>query len=336
MKFCQILATTKLCHMANEEIAARQFHTAHLNWGKVFRGEVKRVWDPRFDPNDYEVIHAQLTGDTLDAVREIRRRITGNTLLVVNPDYSIDSWNIYGHHIETIFDVLNCADIIFGQCYATVEFLRAQMRDREIYYCPHPVDTRWLANHAKTYSSRSKEDVIIAVHRDNERFTPHWVLRGSKLENVQKLVTHMVGWNGESTDLSHKIYDHVFPRLTNPEVIDKLYRNAFCIIDHYSYRVQGRTAMEAAGLGVPYFAWDTCDVAAYCYPELVARPGDLGHHTAMLEDLINDVDFAAEVSASAKEKIEFFGFEECEKRFRGMIDAHQGKDSSGSNNGSPA
>ena len=317
-KFAQVMPRTALVARFGEEIRNKVFHTNHLNWSRIFNGDIVRVWDQRFDPNIYGVIHCQLAGDTVDAIRHIRKKIKGGTVLVVNPDYSIDYWNHYGHQIETMFDVLDQADVIFGQCEATVDFLTDQMPHREIHYCPHPVDTRWLNNHAKVYASRSKDDVIINVHRDEMRLTPHWILRGAKL--TRPLVTHMVGWNGPTEDLSHKIYDHAHGWMVQTNLIDKLWRNAFCIIDHYQHHVQGRAAMEAAALGVPYLAWDSCDVARKCYPELTAKQGDYRTHIRALERLCNDEDFCAEISANAKLSADFYSFDACEKRFKEMIE----------------
>lgn len=315
----------------NNMLDKKAFSTGVVNWPRLFDGRCYR--ERRIDPNRFDVIHVQLAGDTLDTVKSLRKRITGNTKLVVNPDYSINFWQHYGTTPESVIDCFKMADFVFGQCRASADFL-SEMLKREVPLIPHPLDTRWLKNHANPAHKRSDADVMINTHRDQSHHTPYLVVR-----EYEDIVTHLVGFGPGSTqgqrDVVHQYYDHVHGVMPNADLIDRLYRSAFCAIDHYTHNVQGRSNMQLAALGVPCLGWDNVDTQLHCYPHTTSPYGDLAHQMQIFRKLRNDTDFVATVSAEASERVETYSFQNSRKLFMEMTEEPVADvtDVTGENNG---
>jgi hypothetical protein len=314
MKYGLIWTAENAVRDGNTILDAMTFKTGVINWPRVFGGRNYRA--QRLDPNDLDVVHIQLTGDMVDAVQDMRRRITGDTKLVVNPDYALEYWYQYGAIPETIVECFRMADFVFGQSERTAEFLSCVL-DRPVPYVPHPLDTYWLKNKAVAYEDRSTEDVAVSAHRDGSQHTPYYMTRD------YDFVTHLIGWHGAEgfqRDVVHQYYTHVWPQIPNVEVIENIFRNAFCIIDHYAHSVQGRSTMEAAALGVPCFGWECVDAQARCFPSITSKTGDVADQIEMFRDLIKNPEQIRSIGKVAQRQAEFFSFENTKQKFMEMIE----------------
>ena len=318
MKYGLLWSAEDIVQQMNMHLDKRIYSTGIVNWPRVFDGQCYRA--RRIDPNQFDVVHVQLSGDTTDMIRDVRSRIKGETKLVINPDYSINFWNHYGVMPEVVVECFRMADFVFGQCQSSAELL-SEILHREIPLIPHPLDTKWLNNHAIPAVKRSGSDVVINSHRDGQHHTPYFMTREHR-----DIVTHLIGFMGNESgrrDVVNQYYDHIHKIMPNADLIDKMYRNAFCIIDHYTHNVQGRSTMQAAALGVPCLGWDCVDAQIYCYPELTSQYGDLAHQIQLFRRLREDEDFVATVSAEAMKSSEVYSFDSCEKLFTDMLSGNK-------------
>lgn len=320
MKYGLMWSAEDVVQNGNLVIQGNTFKTGVINWPRLFGGLNYRAF--RIDPNEFDVVHVQLTGDTLDVVRDLRNRIKGDTKLVVNPDYAINYWHHYGPIPETVIDTFRMADYVFGQCERSADILSCLL-GRDVPCIPHPLDTRWLKRRSKKAEKRSKEDIVIMAHRDESQHTPYFMTRNMR----GQVATHLLGWRGQEgfmRDVVHTYYDHVHPQMSNVDVIEKFYANALCVIDHYTHSVQGRATMEAAALGTPCLGFDCVDAQKHCFPDLTSAIGDIKDQIDKLDWLLNHADMDT-ISAHAKAKAEDYNFANSRTKFMNMI---EGKDAS--------
>lgn len=313
MKYCMLWSAEEVAQNCNRLVTKEPYYNGCINWLRVFKGQSYKA--DRVDPNLFDVVHIQLTGDTLDIVKSVRDRIKGNTKLVINPDYVMNNWHNFGAHPEILIDCFKQADVVFAQAERSADFLSILL-DKEVLCCPHPVDTAWLKQKALKKKDRSTTDVAVNVHVDGQYHIPYYLLRN------KNLITYLVGYQKSPTglrDVAYRYYSHVLPRMNNVDLIDKIYRHAFFAVDHYSYNLQGRTAMEMAALGIPTLGWDTVDVQRNCFPSLTSKLGDVKHQAELMDRLINDESFHIDAVTTAQREVEQYSFAVCKNRFMKMI-----------------
>ena len=319
MRYTMLWSAESVAQDCNNLINNQTYRNGAINWLRVFKGCSYKA--DRVDPNDFDVIHIQLTGDTLDIVKTVRDRIKGNTKLVINPDYVMNNWHSFGAHPEILIDCFKQADYVFGQAERSADFLSIAL-DKEVSCCPHPIDTAYLKSKALKKKDRSTTDVAVNVHMDGYYHIPYYLLRN------RPLISYLIGYRPNAVglrDVAYRYYSHVVPYMNNADLIDKIYRHAFFAIDHYSYNLQGRSAMELAALGIPTLGWDTVDAQRRCFPSLTSDTGDVKHQAELMDRLINDNDFHIEAVVEAQKNAEYYSFAACKTRFMKMIGGSDGK-----------
>jgi len=326
IRYCQVLSATNTVENINEWESEKRFKTGVTNWLRIFHGRCLRPED--LDVDDFDVIHIQLAGDSIEFPMMIREMIDqkgSNAKLVVNIDYPLERW----HHSfgttspDMLIRQMNMADEVFSQTYRGAEFL-SDILGKNCPYVPHPVEIDKLKQWAIPVSQRSKGNVVINTHYDNQHYFPAYI---TKEWGVQ---THLVGFidpSGIGTrDSSHRLYTYVYERQGCQVLVQDVYRNAYISFDHYSHNVQGRTTIEFAGLGVPCLGWDCVDSQVLCFPDLTAPVGDVVAHKKMFRRLMEDADFYEEVCIKAQDAAEFYNYANSKQRFLNMV--KHGKDES--------
>lgn len=317
IRYCQVIASTAALEMIQDWESERRFKTGVTNWMRILHGQVLRLEDVH--PDDWDVIHVQLAGDSGDFPLLLRERMGENTdcKLMVNIDYPAERWHSsLGMTPDMVVRQLNMADIVFSQARRTRAFLEGLL-GRHVPYLPHPVEVDKLKQWAVPIESRSKTDVIVNTHYDGQHYFPYWFLKD------YPITTHLVGFLGDAgpyaRDNVHRYYTYVHERQGCQQLVQNVYRKGYIAIDQYSHHVQGRSTIEFAGLGIPCIGWDCVDAQVECFPDLTFPVGDLESQRQAFEKLMTDKDFYKEVSAKAQDAVEVYSYENSKAQFLDMV-----------------
>lgn len=318
LKFVMITGSTTETDQANEITADGRLKTGVFNWMRLFRGFATQAHQLD-NPQDYDVIHIQLSGTNFDAPRQIRQKLgpDSDTKLVVNLDYAPEFWYMYPPYPRLLMDQLRCADYIMSvEPHASA--MLAELTGRPVYTVPHPADIDAIERMRRPLHER--QDALVMLHRDNQDYQPYWMLEGSGLKTCVIGRLHPCGNPaGSVIDYPALMYDYVHEGYLGGEEAVGIISNSVLAVDCYTHHVCGRSQIEMAALGVPCVGYPNVWAQIQCFPALTVKPGDVLAGREAVRRLVTDKDWYSDVSQYAIEKVRMFDYDHARERYLTML-----------------
>lgn len=196
-----VLATNYIHQQLLQEELAR---TGLYQWLNVFKGDVKYPRDIK-DYNDYDIVQVNMAAQDVHLIANIREQINpnGKTKLVVNNDYTQETWGKAFDYVTTLEREISGADMYFGTEYFQTTTL-SELTGRRCFVIPHPADIKRL----KSLPEIPKKNIISTIWRryDNFSYIPHFAVRN------HGLTTQLIGYDPKVDPrqfLTSTLYDYV-------------------------------------------------------------------------------------------------------------------------------
>src|SRR3990167_7168802 len=92
------------------------------------------------------------------------------------------------------------------------------------------------------------------------------------------------------------------------------------IFENCSYHTYGRTTVDTAALGVPTVGSNRVWSMRHCFPNMSFDPFDAKSIVDCMDKILQGGSWLDEQMDYAKESVEFFNYENSEKRYLEMVD----------------
>lgn len=298
-------------HIHDALVQENFIRTGLYQWIPTFNGTVqyaKLIDDTEW--KNYDIIHVNLSAQDYHLLGMIRDKIgwDSKTKIVANNDYTCELWKGVFAFPDEMRKQLQNADMIFGTEPYMAGAL-AEIAQRKVYVMPHPCFVKRL----KSMKPDRKEKYLgILWHRyDSNTFVPALAARN------HGLVTHLLGYDQahDGRQFSTEIlYQYVSKYTSFLEYCKQMLR-ADLVYDPFTYTSYGRSAIDAAALGIPLVGSDTVWSVKKCFPYTCCNVWDVKKSRELIDRVINDKDFRKKVIDTAQKNVEFYSNERCKKRF---------------------
>lgn len=323
LKFVMVSGSTSETQQANDISGDGRIKTGLFNWQRLFRGFAAQSHVLE-NPQDYDVIHIQVSGTNFDAPRQIRKKLGYNsdTKLVVNLDYAPEFWYMYPPYPDLLLDQLNHADYVMSVEPHAAQLL-AELLGRPVYTIPHPAEIDSIMAQAKPIHERS--EALVMLHRDMQDYLPYWMLKESFLRTrVIGRLSPVANATGSAIDYPAMMYDYIHEGYLGGEQAIEVMSRVLLAVDCYTHHVCGRSQIEMAALGVPCIGYANVWAQRECFPALTIEPGDVLAARALVRRLLEDQEFYQKVSREAQEKARMFDYDHARERYLTMLGRMEG------------
>lgn len=312
VKDIKYLLVTNYIHaqLLDEELA----RTGLYQWVNVFKGDIKYPRDV-VDYSKYDIIQVNLTAQDIHLLADIKDSLPkdSKTRLVLNNDYTTESWGKSFPNPGTLARELNVADMVFGTEYYQVTAL-TELLNRRVYIIPHPADVKRL----KSLSSIPKKNIISTIWRryDNFSYIPHFVVRN------HGLTTQLIGFDknlDNKTYLTTTLYDYVFQGTNYFDFCNQM-RESLIVYDPFTYHSYNRAIVDCAALGVAVVGSNRTQSVNVCYPYTKVDPYDVTGARKLIEKLIADKEFYDKVVNYAKDMVEVYNHKNSMEKYLTALD----------------
>ena len=295
------------------------------NWLFLFKGGMMPISavTPKI-LEDYDVIQVNLAPIDQPLSFKIRKMLpkSSSTLIIGNNDYTCESWELWQTHPQLYEHSQDVCDSVFGTEPYQTSFLR-----EDAFVIPHPHWTKMLKK-------------IGTDDYDPERYRVgynyHWWEAKSYASNIvieklrskyPELITIMYGYNpvhDKMRQWQKVMWDIIQDPLSYPEFQRSLMTTRF-LFENCSYHTYGRTTVDTAALGVPAVGTNRVWSMRVCYPNMCFDPFDAKSIYDCMNKIIEGGSWLDTQMDIAKEQVEFFNYENSEKRYLEMVDYAKSK-----------
>jgi len=318
LKWCMLNGTSGETSQANEIAGDGRIKTGMFNWLRLWQG-VAIDYRKLTNPDHFDVIHIQLSGTNFSAPSMVRQMLGPNskTRIVVNLDYALEYWYMFPPQPELFMQQLAAADHLMAVEPYSARAL-SSLTGRQVPIIPHPADTTAIKKCRVPVTGR--HGAMVMFHRDNQQVLPYWILRDSGLDTrVIGLMQRVAQPDGSAIDFQPMLYDYVHEGYLGGEEVIRAMASSYLMFDSYTHRVCGRSAIEAAALGVPCIGYPNVWAQRRCFPDLTVNTADVSTARRLVRRLLDDEGFYRSTAERAMETVEYFNYDAARERYLAML-----------------
>ncbi len=271
------------------------------------------------DPEKYDVLHVNFIGGDLCILPKLRELLGRNssTRIVANVDTCAELWlQCNGHPFQAISE-LKCADVVFHVEPRGAEAV-SLLLDRPVPVVPHPVNYDYIARFRKPFEERERVYGILHTVWDQQMTIPWLVLKD--------LGVHLGIFNFErgagDTNIAHSLFAAVYRNLPHETFLEVM-AGIQWVYEPRILQAWGRSAVEAAVLGLAGSGSNRVEVMRRCYPETTHSPHAFADGHAMARRLTTDDEFTRIVGERAAEAARYYDLPRAKERFMALLDTHE-------------
>lgn len=307
VKDIKYLLVTGFIHtqLLDEELA----RTGLYQWVNVFNGELKYPRDV-VDYSKYDIVQVNMSVQDIPLIADIKEQLgkDSKTKLVLNNDYTTETWGKTFPSPTTLAREVKDADMVFGTEYYQVTAM-TELLNRKVYIIPHPADVKRL----KSLSEIPKKNIISTIWRryDNFSYIPHFVVRN------HGLTTQLIGFDKSldgRTYLTTTLYDYVFQGTNYFDFCNQM-RESIIVYDPFTFHSYNRAIVDCAALGVAVVGSNRTQAINVCYPYTKVDPYDVVGARKLIQQLLNDKDFYKKVVDYAKDMVEVYNHKNSMEKY---------------------
>ena len=289
-----------------------------FQWSEAFNqagghGVIFPVMTPEL-LDTFDIVHVNYTPRNTNYIHALRDNIGENsdTKIIANVDFAVSMWNSLDPYVMKA--ALDQCDFLFH-----VEPLGAlRLSDflgRKVYTLPHPVDVDGI--HRMGLAQPTMEPVTISCqyHRYKDTWDPYfYAMRPLREEYGVRTAL----CNASSTP-SHghpveSLFDLIYHRSNYLDYL-KLLSQMYLNLDIAWDVTYGRGIIDSAAMGIPTVGWLGVHAMNILFPELtISNPYNHLELRSVVVRLLDDPDFAAEVSKSGTERSSYFSLDSSYSR----------------------
>lgn len=295
-----------------EHITATPPQSGCYNWINVFEGAVANYQKVKDRLDEFDVVHINMVPGSFASIIDAHNRLkNSSTKLVLNNDYLPEVWEKWNQDPMLYHSIQELGDCVFG----TEPIQTSQMIDRAITI-PHPTDVKEL----KRINYQTNKNWMSVIYNVYDKNLYHTTLMQQRLKDEFKFKTKLLNYVTENKihNYCSKYFDIIKGPLSFREWLMEMGTSEVGYMPH-QYHGYNRAGVEYAALGVPVVGSDRSYSLEICYPELVCNPMDFKATKELFKQLQNK-DFKEHISEKAKERSEYFNYENSKKRFTEMLD----------------
>jgi len=316
-----------------------------FQWYRVFEadpewtGEVRHIRTLSYEElRNYDIIHINLCGASLDLVERVKRTIEGSKAkLILNVDYPPDSpqFREAFYSPNAFLQALYQADFIFAQepyQQALLTYLINNTklsgvknpfleRDLKVPLIPHPVNVRQLKSLRVPFEER-QDRLLYCFHRyERQQHIPGWLTLKLRLPTGEYIPRYMVNFLPDERlrDIVAPLFlfDFCGSVTTEANWLKYIYTLAHSTIGFEYYvgvHSHARFPSECACLGLPCVGTDRSYSMRTLFPMTCHDPLDLEGIRNSLERLLKDEKFYRDVVDYADKAVEEFNWANSKAR----------------------
>lgn len=278
------------------------------NWHMAFKGDFSLYPAKKGKLEEYDIVFVGLSRPELEGclLSQMRKELGPNskTKIVACIDYAIELWQGTFNPFNLEQELMQC-DMVFISEPAMISHVRSVVNDRiPIHHIPHPSCIDLIHNLCKPYEMRSDEIAAIIHRYDNNWLAPFLVIKD-------------LPWNTHCVLLDPSIQIHLYAYFKHFKegfdfvpYLDWVSRKKVVLDSYHKLHTYGRTAVDNASLMLPTVGTDWIWAQKFLWPELTVQCGDTWGQKKIIEKLFNDKAFYVDCAEYAKEKVEFFSYEQ--------------------------
>jgi len=314
MRFTHVLAGKTIPPHIKDCLMEQPARSGMYNWIFVHKGEINTWWSIKDKIHEYDQIQINMSPADMPVIADIRDTIdrTGaKTKLILNNDYVCEKWGAWGIDPLRYDQVQRMGDMVFG----TEPFQVSNMIEGT-FCIPHPTNTEYVKRLGCDPATKQNSVGFIYHWWAGETYLPHRTLEKVKEKFGLKKIK-MYAYNGRNDDMAKYkgyMFDEIVPLLDFPDFAQAVQREK-CLYDPNPCHTYGRNGVECALLGVPVVGSDRVFSYNLLFPDLVCDPYDFKATMEKFDIVFNQPEKLKEIMAKAKEKAEYFNYENSRKRW---------------------
>jgi hypothetical protein len=278
--------------------------------------------------NDYDIVHVNMCPSEVGIIKEVKPQLDGNTKLIANLDYAIESlYSSFKHvgaekTVDAMIHDFSHADMVFGVEPFQVEFLKLALEDygTPVHLIPHPTPVEELQKpppHGLFIPYEERQDIIAFMYH---RYDGHLTIPKILLHKLPvSILRYMFGFTDDNLTIHDlRYFDGVSAMSEWKRFIIQL---AHCLwgVEYRSHHAASRFAAESAALGIPVVCTDNCYLGKLMWPELAFHPMEMFAMRDKILQITSDEKYRMKMAEQGHERIKSFGLKESAQRLREVI-----------------
>lgn len=276
------------------------------NWHRAFEGEFSLYPGRKGRLSEYDILFVGISRPELDGVllSQMRQEIgwETNTKIIVCIDYAIELWQGTFNPFNLEQELMQ-ADMIFISEPTMIQHVRSLIGDRKpVHHIMHPSCIEQLHNMRKPYELRT-DTIAAIIHRYDNNWLDPWLA----IKNLP--------WDTTAVLLDPSIQIHLYAYykfmkegIDYMPFLDWLARQKVILDSYHRLHTYGRTAVDAACIGVPIVGTNWIHAQQLLWPDLTVECGDTIGQEKIIRQLMTDKEFYDNCVEQAWDKVQEFSY----------------------------